>query len=475
MKKNVVYSLIIVFINTIYPLAVFPYVSRILGATGLGTYNYYSLLFSYLFLFSNFGISLFGSKEIGKYRDNIIKRNQTIVELIVLNLINSFILYFSIVIPLYIFSSPRDSLIILIFSVTLISNAISGEWFYVAVERQKFILIRNIIIKISSLFFIYTLVKNETDLFVYILIVIIGLVLSSTLNFIFLFKEIEIKKIRRLNLIQYLNPLFGIFIIEISVRYFGMADVAILESFVTRQQVGYFTFALSIYNIISSFLKVLATTLLPRSSYYIEKNEHLKFSSLIKDTISLVFFIGIPSIVFLILWSDKIVFLLGGDKFMPSIIILQTFSILIVISSVINLFVFQLLYPLNKLKSIVISYFTGIIINIIINFVFIHYFSYITVVISSIISHIVILLMLLIFEKKVINKSIFSSDVVKYIFSGLIMFAISFLLINFKLDKFNFIPLLIGCILYIAIVLLLKDNLLRKNISNLKKIYEQKS
>ena len=168
--KNVIYSMFGVIFNTIIPIIVFPYVTRVLGVDGIGKYSFYSSALTYAALFTGFGIALYGAREIGKCADDPNRRGQKLVELIVVNLMTVAI-FFVIVIYFAFFSSySKDWLIIILFSFTLLTNAIGAEWFFVGIEKQGFMLVRNVVVKTISTILIFLLVKEPEHLVRYVAI-----------------------------------------------------------------------------------------------------------------------------------------------------------------------------------------------------------------------------------------------------------------------------------------------------------------
>lgn len=97
-----------------------------------------------------------------------------------------------------------------------------------------------------------------------------------------------------------------------------MGDVAILEKYITREELGLFTFALSVFNIISSFLKIIATTLLPRVSFLIKHDNYDGVYNLLKQSNALIFFISFPAILVLFFGAHNLSVLFGGIKFYPA-------------------------------------------------------------------------------------------------------------------------------------------------------------
>lgn len=452
-------------VNTLYPLAIFPYISRILSVSSIGTYNYYNILFAYISLFASFGISLYASRELGKYKDDNSSRNKLTSELFFISIFNGLLTLLFIAFPLILFTKGTDQIIAIIFSLMIVANSISVEWYYVATENQKYIFFRNFFFKVISVILIFYLVKSDNDLILYVLIVVLGLLLNAIVNFIKLFFSIKGNLNFKFSFSHY-KGLFAIFLVEITYRYFGMGDVTLLEKFVTREELGFLTFALSIFNIISSFLKIIATTLLPRVSFMIHTKNYKDFYRLLTKSNSLIFLISLPAMLCLFFGANTLATLFGGEKFGDATNLIKAFCPLILITSIINTIVFQILYPLGKTKLIILIYITNIFINIVLNLVLIPYISSYSLIVSAIISNLLVLVSLFFLERKtLVFKNLFSVDIFKYLVSFVFAGTLMYIMAINNIDKYNITAILSGSIIYISIIILMKDSIVYKFLS----------
>mgnify|MGYP000110986581 CR=1 FL=1 len=67
-KKNYLFNTAYQILTLITPLITTPYVSRILGADGIGTYSFADSVTSYFVLAATMGISIYGQREISYFR-----------------------------------------------------------------------------------------------------------------------------------------------------------------------------------------------------------------------------------------------------------------------------------------------------------------------------------------------------------------------------------------------------------------------
>jgi len=200
-KSNLIYSVLGVFCQIIFPLVTYPYVTRILGLANLGEYNFYTSTVAFVTLFSGFGISLFGTKEIGKYRNNKEKYSQVFVELFTLNFMMCVLAYLLLFGLASFSTSYQNSKLLAVTSIMILGNTIGAEYLFVALEKQKYLLIRNVLFKAVSVICIFIFVKNENDLMLYAVISVIstvGLSITNIFNYRaeIAWRSINFKKIR---------------------------------------------------------------------------------------------------------------------------------------------------------------------------------------------------------------------------------------------------------------------------------------
>ena len=81
-KKNFLYSVAYQMLVLIVPLITTPYISRVIGAEGVGIYTYtYSIVY-YFTLIAMMGINNYGNRTIAKVRDNKEKMADTFIAFI---------------------------------------------------------------------------------------------------------------------------------------------------------------------------------------------------------------------------------------------------------------------------------------------------------------------------------------------------------------------------------------------------------
>ena len=80
-KKNFIYSVSYQILTIILPLITAPYVTRVLGAKGLGVYSKTQAWAHYFLLFAMLGVNNYGNRAIARVRDNREKASKTFWEI----------------------------------------------------------------------------------------------------------------------------------------------------------------------------------------------------------------------------------------------------------------------------------------------------------------------------------------------------------------------------------------------------------
>ena len=168
-KKNFLYSSILTTANYIFPLLTFPYVTRVLGVEGIGICSFIDSVINYFILFSVLGMSVVGTREIARCKDNTKELNKTFSSLFLFNTFSTSIALLVLIIA--IFTIPqlhKHYTLMLIGAVKLLFNYMLIEWLYKGLEEFKFITIRTLLVKVAYVISVYVFVKSKIILIFYL-------------------------------------------------------------------------------------------------------------------------------------------------------------------------------------------------------------------------------------------------------------------------------------------------------------------
>ena len=127
-------------------------------------YSYTLSISTFFILFGSLGVALYGQREIAFVQEDKKKYSKIFWEILILRCITMFI---SIVIFWFTFANGNNDYKIYyrILLVELLANVVDISWFFQGLEEFKKTVIRNTLVKILSLIAIFTLVKDENDIY----------------------------------------------------------------------------------------------------------------------------------------------------------------------------------------------------------------------------------------------------------------------------------------------------------------------
>ncbi len=414
------------------PLITVPYVSRVLGPENIGIINFSTSYSAYFGVFAGLGISLYGSREVAKLKDNFKARNKLFSELFLITIFSSFIC--SILYVISIFSSVqlipyKDYL--LISGITLYLSSFSLDWFYAGREKFKFIAIRSISIKIISLILIFSFVKNEIDGLLFLSIGVFSLFINNIWNFCYLIKN-EVKiSFSNVSLKVHIKPMLILLSTTLAVSVYTTLDTIMLGLLSDFNQVGFYTSATKISRLLLPFAVVTTTVLVPRISYEFKKNNINKYNYYLNKSFDLICFFAIPMGIGLFICSPSFVPIFFGHKFLPVIEILQILSSVLIFVGLSNFFGVQVLTSAGLESKLLISILCGACINFFLNLFLIPKYGAISASIASVVAEIIILVLTVYMVKIYTKVKVDWNQTMNALYSSVPMFLFYLIIPNF--------------------------------------------
>lgn len=448
-KINFIYNLLYQILILIIPLITIPYLSRVIGATGVGIYSYtYSIVY-YFMLLCLMGVNNYGNRTIAKVRDDKNKLSITFWSIYFLQLIMGIIMIFLYLLYIYIIGTKYTE-IALIQILFIISSILDINWLFFGLEEFKKTITRNTIIKIITVILIFLFVKRQEDLWVYTLIISGMTVLSNLVLWGFIIGKIDFVKIKFNDILIHIKPNLILFIPVIAVSLYKIMDKIMLGNMSNVTEVGFYENAEKISQIPMTIVCALGTVMLPRISNIISNGEEEKAKNYMEKSIKLAMFMAFSMCIGLICIGNNFATFYFGKEFEKSGILIMLLSITIPFFSFANVIRTQYLIPKEKDKIYIISVIIGAIINLIMNLIFIPLYESIGACIGTIAAEFAVAFYQVIAVKKEISIGKYIKDSTIFLIKSLIMFIIIYPLNFIKTDLFikMFMQILIGVFVY---------------------------
>lgn len=186
--KNIVYQTIYQILAVITPLITSPYVSRVLGAEGLGEYSYAWTNALYFTLFSMLGVTNYGTRSIARVQNSKEQRSSVFWSIYYIQtFMTSLMLLIYIAYLCFFVNGDKAAAATQI--IIIIGCFFDVNWYFFGVEKFKLTVTRNIIIKLFTVLAVLLFVNKNTGVLGYCIVMGFGTFLSNFILFPFLKTE----------------------------------------------------------------------------------------------------------------------------------------------------------------------------------------------------------------------------------------------------------------------------------------------
>lgn len=466
LKKNYIYNVLYQVLLVIIPLITIPYLSRTLGPSGIGTVSFAESIVSYFVLFANLGINIYGQREISYAQDDKSRRSIVFYNVFITKLIISLVVLFVYTLCYF---TILHSIIYLILSLQIISVIFDITWFFQGIEEFDKIVIRNTIIKLLNIIFVYTFVKGQDSVIIYC----VSVVLFPLLGFLSLWPNLSTYLDRidlsKINIANVLKVSLTLFLPTVAIQVYTVLDKTMI-GIITKDALenGYYEQSIKISRSLLMLITALSTVVIPRVGYYYDKNDHNMVKEILYRSYRFVFMMSIPMCFGLYFVSYNFIPWFLGAGFDKSIVLTQIFSLLIICISLSNVTGMQYFVPTEQQTKLTISVCIGAAVNFILNCLLIPNFKSIGAAVASVIAEAIITIVQFILAKDYISIPKIFRNATKYLISGIVMLIILFAFArNREPSIFNSLIIsAIGATSYFTVLLMLKDEFLLDNFMN---------
>lgn len=367
LKKNFIYSSILTVSTYLFPLIVYPYVSRTLGLSNIGVVNFVDNLVNYFILISMMGITTVGVREIAATRGNKHKLSKTFMSLLMLTVIATLLAMTALWIAMYTIPTLfpyRDLLYIGI--VKLVFNLFLMEWFFMGMEEFKYITKRSILVKCIYVISVFLFVKEATDYKIYYILTVSFIVVNAIIN-LFYSRGFVRYSLNDINLRPFYKPFLIMGVYQLLTNVYTMLNPVWLGFVTNTDEVGYFTTATRLHSIIMAVLLSFTNILFPRVSNLVAEGKKEEFWDKINTAFDAIFIFAFPTIIYMLVAGPDLLHLVVGNGFEGAYLPLQIITPLILIIGIEQILVIQILLATHKDSIVLRNSFIGAMVSLVLN------------------------------------------------------------------------------------------------------------
>lgn len=412
-KVNAVLNAIIQVCKIIFSVITFSYSAHILGVNGIGIFQFSSTTVGYFALIASLGIGTYAIREGASLRDNEEKLSAFVAEMFSFNLLTTFVSYVLLTL-LVIFSEKLKAynLYIIVLSSTILFGTLGANWINSVFEDYLYLTIRYIIIQAMSIVALFLFVKTEESLLVYTAINVFARSGGDILNFFHIRKRVRIRITRKIAIKRHLRSILMLFASDVAVTIYVSSDITLLGLFKNDEEVGIYSTASNIYNIVKRIVYSFVTVLLPRFSYLLRDSVTKETRKLYNRVMDANFLIAMPATVGIMCIGKQLIQVMAGEDFTEGYLSLCILSFAIVMVAYSNLFCMCIVIPKKMDYVVMIASVIPAILNIVLNIIFIPSYGLVAAACTTVFSELAVLVLYFYYAYKVIKVKVDLSNVV---------------------------------------------------------------
>lgn len=310
-------------VGMVFPLITYTYLIRVLKDDTYGLIVFAQAVVQYFVMFINYGFNISATQAIAINKSNKKKISEIVSTVYIIKMIImlvSFLIMLGLICFVPIFKKEPE---LFLFSMALcIQEAIFPVWYFLGIEKMKYITIINIISRLVFTALIFILVTQKTD---YLLVPIlngVGGIMGGIYSLYIVFKEKDIKfSLQPISTLKkYFSDSTYFFVSNISGMLYTNAGKFILGTTGHMSEVAFYDIGEKILGLIKNLVSIVEQTIFPRIS--VTKDIKL-FNNIKNYTILIITIICSVTVVF----SKNIITILGGETMIVASV---PFSVLII-------------------------------------------------------------------------------------------------------------------------------------------------
>ena len=483
--KNYIYNLIYQLFLLIVPIAVTPYVARVLGDGGSGQYSFSFSILTYFTLFAALGFSTYAQREMAKHQGNKEKQSILFWEIFIARLIPvalSLVVYYALIgCNVY---GQAYNVLMQIMAINVVAIAFDIAFFYQANEEFGKMVIINIIVKALGFASVFIFVKDYHDLWKYTLIQSLTVLLGYLALWVHLPFSLQKVSLKEIHPWKHLIPTLILFLPTIATSVYTSLDKTLIGLLVPGEMIvtlengeqvvkkiadienGNYEYAEKLVKMALTVITSLGIVMIPRNTKCYSEGKIEEVKNNIYTTLKIVFMIGIPLMLGCIVIADNIIPWYLGSEYTKAANLMKLLSPLILLIGFSNVFGLQFLIPTGRDKQYTISIIVGAVSNLCLNLIMIRFWKSYGAAIATIVAEAIVSIVMYAFVHKHISFLKVLLNSWKYVLAGIGMF-IPCYFVGLQLEPSilnTFIIVVIGIVTYGIILLILRDEFLMKQI-----------
>lgn len=378
-KKNTVLGIFISLSLYIYPIATYPYITRVLQPEGLGRISFVASFVVFFTLISQLGMPIYGLRSCAKEINSKEKLQNLVAELLLVQVFSgcTALLLYGIVV-LMILPFKQEPVLFFIYGLNILACMANCEWLYKAAGKYSFLALANAIFRCAAVAAVYLLVRDTEDLYWYALISLLAGFGSFVAGLLSLRSQLGLSPYKKVfnilvshTVLQvlrgHIRPLLIFFLMSCAVTIYTNTDTVMLGLIKDNRSVGIYSASAKVKALLVVFTGALWTAALPRSAILWKSYNIDGFRELAEKSLRMIPIVSLPLAVFFIAFSEPFIQVIAGTAYMDAGVPMRILLLAVIPIGISNIIGGQLLIPIGQEKLLFKAEMTGVLVNIVAN------------------------------------------------------------------------------------------------------------
>ena len=452
--KNIAYMTVYHLFTAISPLIVTPYISRVLGASGIGRYSYAYSLAYYFVVVANLGITVHGSRRIAEARQDSERLNDQFSDLFWLHTFNSIIVTAAYIIAVIMGMNRADQALSVIMIFYVLSAVVDVKWVFYGLEKFKITVTRSIIIRTCYIILIFAFVKNKGDVGIYTFIMAFVAFFAAEASLLLLLpRYVKLKKPVLSSIRKEIKPVFILFIPSVANLLLRHFDKIMIGQMSTFEQLGYYENTDKIFMVLVTLITAVGDVLLPRISNLRATEETVKADRLFHNSLRIAIIVSAAFAFGLMSISKELVPVFFGKGFEGCVELLIWIAPSIIMLAFSASIRKQYLIPRYLERVYLTATISSLVINILANAVFIPRFDALGAVYGTLIAEMSVVTIQFLMIHKQLDYRPFAKDLIVSSMIGLMMLFIIRMISGLQINRLVLliVEILTGAVIYTGV------------------------
>lgn len=463
LKVNAVYNFISKILVLVVPLITTPYLARILHEEGIGQISFVTSIITYFTLFANLGFDTYGQREIAKRQDDKYQKSLVFWEIIVVKSVLTLLSLGVLFAVSFTVGFGGYTTLVVIMSLQVLACAFDLQFFFQGEEDFKSLTIRTIFVKLVILVLIFVAVRDEGDVWLYVLFNALLLLVSNLAMWPALRKRICRVKLADMRIWRHFLPALLIFLPTLAVTIYSVFDKTMIGLLSANPDYdnGCYEQAYKLNSVALLLVTIVPYVLVPRNAYDYAGGNRERMDYHIHYAINYVFMVGFPLILGFVALAPNLSSWFLGEGYDEVPVLLCIMSVRFICSGLSVILSDSIFIVIGKEKYVIISSVVAAVFNVGLNALLIPDYGAVGAAVATAIAEgsICLVLGIIAVRQKFISLKKTALMSIKYIISALIMFAaIWFMQMYLPYTIWSFIAItVVGMVVYGLMLLILRD------------------